>query len=68
LERQKTVVARDAIKCKLENDNKIIEQIAEVECLGIKISSDEKVEEEEKRVAGCLTNTIWKNKHLAIDT
>jgi hypothetical protein len=41
------VVARDPIKCKLTNDNKIIEQVAEVECLGIKIFSDEKVEEED---------------------
>jgi hypothetical protein len=41
------VVAKNPIKCKLTNDNKIIEQVAEVECLGIKIFSDEKVEEED---------------------
>lgn len=33
----------------------------EVEYLGIKISSDGKIEEEVRhRVAGCLNDTIWK--------
>jgi hypothetical protein len=46
-----------------------------VEYLGIKISRDGKVKEKVKhqinktnRVVKCLNNTIWKNKHLSVDT
>jgi hypothetical protein len=47
----------------------MLQQVAE----GIKISGDGKIEEEIKhqmnkanRAAGCLNDTIWKNKHISV--
>jgi hypothetical protein len=62
IEKTKTLaIAMDPTRWKLAMDNKIIEQVAKVEYLKIKISNDGKVEEELKqinrvnRVAGCYT-------------
>ncbi|XP_065170188.1 uncharacterized protein [Atheta coriaria] len=69
------VIAPHPIRCKLEVDGQIVQQVSEFRYLGINISSSGGVEKEvaeqvEKglRIAGCLRNTIWDNKHLRTET
>lgn len=65
------VISKEPIRCKLEIDTKIIEQVMKFEYLGIPISSYSELDREVQqqiikanRVAGCLNYTIWNNKHL----
>ncbi|XP_044767088.1 uncharacterized protein LOC123322993 [Coccinella septempunctata] len=63
------------IRCKLEIEGQIIQQEMRFRYLGIELSGYGDVEEEVRqqttkaaRVAGCLNDTIWRNKHMRTDT
>lgn len=69
------VIAKEPIRCKLEIDNQMVEQVSTTKYLGIKLSYDNNIEDEVRdqtikanRTAGCLNDTIWRNKHLRIET
>lgn len=62
-------------RCKLELDGKIIQQEMTFKYLGIDLTNYGNVEQEVRKrvikgnqIAGCLNDTIWKNKHLQIET
>lgn len=71
-EKTKTIViTKEPIRCKLEIENKIIEQLMDFKYLGINLSSYGDLVSEVKeqvtkasRVAGCLNDTIWRNRYL----
>lgn len=59
------VISKEPIRCKLEIDNQIIEQVMAIKYLGIKLTYNNNIEEEVKeqtlkanRIAGCLNDTI----------
>ncbi|XP_015181515.1 PREDICTED: uncharacterized protein LOC107069067 [Polistes dominula] len=63
------------IRCKLEIEGKVIQQVMRFRYLGIEISGYGDIEEEVReqttkaaRVAGCLSDTIWRNKNIKIET
>jgi hypothetical protein len=63
------VIAKQPVRCKLLDDNEIIEQTSEVNYLGIKLTSDENTEREvseqlmkANRIIGCLDDFVWRNK------
>ncbi|XP_045463812.1 uncharacterized protein LOC123673370 [Harmonia axyridis] len=63
------------IRCKLAVDDKIIQQEMKFKYLGIELSGYGDIELEVRqqtnkalRVAGCLNDTIWKNKYLHTET
>lgn len=67
--------SKEPIRCKLVIENENIEQVMSINYLGAKITSygDLQQETEEQivkanRIAGCLNNTIWRNKHLRMET
>lgn len=65
------VVSREPVRCKLEMNGAIIEQVMSFNYLGVEITSDrnlgaEVLKQTNKaiRIAGCLRDTIWKNKYM----
>ncbi|XP_057654786.1 uncharacterized protein LOC130893037 [Diorhabda carinulata] len=65
--------SKTPIRCKLVIDDQIIHQVMEFKCLGIEISGFEHIENEVReqttkalRIAACLNETIWQNKHIGI--
>jgi hypothetical protein len=63
------VIAKHPIRCKLVNNNEIIEQTSEVNYLGIQLTSDGNTEREvyeqlmkANRIIGCLGECVWRNK------
>lgn len=63
------------VRCKLVVDDQIIQQEMKFKYLGIELSGFGDVESEVRqqtnkalRVAGCLNDTIWKNKYLQTET
>jgi hypothetical protein len=69
------VIAKQPIRCKLVNDNEIIEKTSEVNYLGIKLMSDGNTEREvceqlmkANRITGCLDDCVWRNKYLNKET
>nr|XP_018910888.1 PREDICTED: uncharacterized protein LOC109039726 [Bemisia tabaci] len=66
------VVSRNPIRCKLEVDGKMIEQVMELKYLGALLTSAKDLETEVQdqalkaaRVAGCLNEMVWRNKYMA---
>ncbi|KAK9887098.1 hypothetical protein WA026_020042 [Henosepilachna vigintioctopunctata] len=66
--------SKTPLRCKLEVDGKSIQQEMKFKYLGIEISSYGDVEAEVReqatkaaRIAGCLNDTIWRNKHIGIE-
>ncbi|XP_072158040.1 uncharacterized protein [Bemisia tabaci] len=62
------VVSRNPIRCKLEVDGKMIEQVMEFKYLGALLTSAKDVGTEVQdqalkaaRVAGCLNEMVWRN-------
>lgn len=69
------VISKEPIRCKLEIDGQMIEQVMSVKYLGIKLTYNNDIEEEVReqtmkanRIAGCLNDTIWRNKHIRTET
>lgn len=63
------------IRCKLEVDGEVIQQVMNFNYLGVEISAFGDIEASVRvqaikasRIAGCLNGLIFKNKHLHIDT
>lgn len=66
--------SREPLRCKLAIDDEIIQQEMKFTYLGIEISSSGDVAAEVRRqtikasrIAGCLNDTIWRNKHIGIE-
>lgn len=66
------VVSRNPIRCKLEVDGKMIEQVMEFKYLGALLTSAKDLGTEVRdqalkaaRVAGCLNEMVWRNKYMA---
>lgn len=67
--------SKTPLRCKLEVEGKVIQQEMKFRYLGIEISVCGDVEEEVReqttratRVAGCLNDTVWRNKNISIQT
>ena len=66
--------SKTPLRCKLEVNKKIIQQLIKFKYLGISISGfgDVKTEVSEQtqkatRVAGCMNDTIWRNRHIGTE-
>lgn len=69
------VISRTQIRCKLELENKIIEQIMTFTYLGAEITSDRQTTSETRhaaqkamKISGALSTIIWRNKYLSNKT
>ncbi|CAG9840620.1 unnamed protein product [Diabrotica balteata] len=69
------VTTANLLRCKLKLEGQIIEQVIELKYLGITLSSYEKLETEDEdqvnranRAAGCVNETIWRNKNIGKET
>lgn len=69
------VTSKNPVRCKLEVDGNIIEQVMTFRYLGVNVSGYGDIENEVRqqvnkanRVAGCLNDTIWRNKHIGVET
>jgi len=69
------VIAREPHRCKLELNNKTIDQVSEFIYLEIKISADDELKNgvrkqvnKAARIAGALQTTIWKSRCISILT
>lgn len=65
------VTSKEPIRCKLEIDSKIIEQVNHFKYLGAEITSHGNLYNEVReqtmkgaRISGCLREIVWKNKYL----
>lgn len=63
------------LRCKLEVEGRVIQQEMKFRYLGIEISGYGDVEAEVRelttkatRIAGCLNDTIWRNKNIKVET
>lgn len=63
--------SKEPLRCKLEVDGQVIQQEMKFKYLGIDITSYGNVEDEVRqqvakanKIAGCLNDVIWRNKHL----
>ena len=64
-------ISREPVRCKLQLDNTIVEQVPSFNFLGIQITSSKIVSEEVRpqaikasKISGCLNETIWSSKFL----
>lgn len=69
------VISKDPVRCKLEINGKIIEQVMQTRYLGVNISSSNNTAQEVKMqatkaavVSGCLRDFIWQNKYMNIES
>ncbi|XP_055389323.1 uncharacterized protein LOC129618543 [Condylostylus longicornis] len=65
------VIAKEPLRCKLAVNDKIIEQVMSFKYLGVEVSACQNRNKENMqqlnkaaRVSGCLSDIIWKNKHM----
>lgn len=65
------VTSKEAVRCKLEVDSKLIEQVNHFQYLGVGISSYGNLQKEVRehtmkasRISGCLNDIVWRNKYL----
>lgn len=68
-------ISKNPIRCKLEVNGKIIQQVMDFKYLGIHISSSRRLIDEVRtqvfkasRISGYLRDVIWKNKYLNIES
>ena len=68
-------VSKMPIRCKLELEGKVIEQVMSLKYLGTEINSWGMLQNEvlhqvnnAARIAGCMNDVIWRNKYLRKDT
>ena len=66
--------SKTPLRCKLEVDEKLIQQVMKFKYLGISISEfgDVKTEvrnqtQKATRIAGCLNDTIWRNRNIGAE-
>ena len=66
-------ISKQPLRCKLAVYGKPIEQVMEFDYLGVKITSSKDLTSEvtnqankAARIAGCLRDVIWRNKHMNI--
>lgn len=69
------VISKEPVRCKLEVEGKIIQQVMSFKYLGIDISSDRNTYKEVQhqsikgaQVSGFLRDTTWKNKYMNVDS
>jgi hypothetical protein len=69
------VIGKHPVRCKLVNDNEIIQQTSEVNYLEIKLTNDKNTEREvsqhlmkANRIIGFLDDCVWRNKYLNKET
>lgn len=69
------VVSRYPIRCKLEVDGSMVEQVMEFKYLGALLTSVKDLGTEVQdqaikaaRVAGCLNEMVWRNKYMALES
>lgn len=75
-EQTKSIVIHEGpIICKLAVQGQKIRQVIELDYLGTRISSAGRIEEEVRlqenkinRVADCLNDTVWRNRHFSKET
>lgn len=77
ISKQKTkcmVISKEPIRCKIQIDDAIIQQVMQFNYLGVEISSNQNIVEETKsqttragQMAGCLRDTVWKNKYMGTE-
>jgi hypothetical protein len=67
-------VCKEPLRCKLEVQGKITEQVMSFKYLGVKITSNGVLQLEVKhqaytgtRVSGCLNGIIWQNIYLSLE-
>ena len=67
--------SKTPLRCKLEVDRKIIQQVMKFKYLVISISGFGDVEAEVRehtqkatRIAGCLSDTIWRNRNIGTES
>ncbi|KAJ4451851.1 hypothetical protein ANN_03329 [Periplaneta americana] len=70
-EKNKSMFSKESIRCKLEIEKKMIEQVMSFRCLGVDITSDRHIINEVRnqtqkaaRISGCVRDVVWKNKYL----
>lgn len=68
-------ISKEPLRCKLAINEYLIEQVMEIQYLGVTITSDGRSIKEAKeqsikanRIAGCLNHSIWQNQYLRKDT
>jgi hypothetical protein len=68
-------IVKIPLRCKLVNDDQLIEQVLKIRYLGIDITSQGLLEDEVKyqinkanRISGCLNDTVWGNKYISRET
>jgi hypothetical protein len=66
-----TIIDKHHARCKLVNDNEIIEQTSKVNYFGIKLTNNGNIEWEVSEqlmkancIIGCLDDCVWRNKYL----
>lgn len=69
------VIAKEPIRCKLEIERAMIEQVMEFKYLGAQISSQSNLYKEVRqqaqkgaRISGCLRDIVWRNKYLSVES
>ena len=74
-ETKSMVISKEPIRCKLEVEGHIIEQVMKFKYLGFEISSygNTLLEVREQtlkaaRISGCLRDVVWKNKYMSIES
>ncbi|XP_072766481.1 uncharacterized protein [Anoplolepis gracilipes] len=70
---QSMVISKEPIRCKLEVNNKIIQQVMKFNYLGAIVSSNRNLVEEVRaqanranRIAGYLREVIWRNRNMSL--
>lgn len=70
---QLMIISKEPIRCKLEMNNKIIQQVMKFNYLGVITSSDRDLIGEvhiqanrANRIAGYLRDIVWRNQHISI--
>lgn len=69
------VISKEPIRCKLEIDSKIVEQVNHFKYLGAEITNHGNLPLEVReqtmkaaRISGCLREIVWKNKYLKTES
>jgi hypothetical protein len=68
-------IAKIPLRCKLVNDDQIIDQVLKIKYLGIDITSHGLLQNEVRdqinkanRISGSLNDTVWNNKYISRET
>ena len=65
-------ISKEPLRCKLEIDGRMVEQVMEFNYLGVNITSSRNlvkaIKTQAVRVAGCLNDLVWRNKYMRKET